>query len=235
MTARQIYEQLLIELDKVQAPTLLLNDFNYFINKGIIQYVNKKYNMYEMNQQLTDDLRVLKRNVNVNLINRNDQLIFEIPDDYLHLLNCICTFEIANKCGGSSIYKTSAVRLTSDISAQISNNYYNKPSYKRPFWQIKYDPNLDESILDIQCGTDDINLTVVNIDYLKTPEQIDLTPEQIDTILDFSQTLEFQDYVCYEIINELVKLVLENISSPRLQTHIPVNQTVGLPIQHQSK
>lgn len=94
---------------------------------------------------------------------------------------------------------------------------------------------MDESILDIQCGTDDINLTVVNIDYLKTPEQIDLTPEQIDTILDFSQTLEFQDYVCYEIINELVKLVLENTSNPRLQTHIPVNQTVGLPIQHQSK
>ena len=93
---------------------------------------------------------------------------------------------------------------------------------------------MDESILDIQCGTDDINLTVVNIDYLKTPEQIDLTPEQIDTILDFSQTLEFQDYVCYEIINELVKLILENNSDPRLQTHTPINQTIATPIPHSS-
>jgi hypothetical protein len=31
--------------------------------------------------------------------------------------------------------------------------------------------------------------------------------------------LEYPDYVCQEIINELVHLVMENISEPRLQTH----------------
>ena len=38
--------------------------------------------------------------------------------------------------------------------------------------------------------------------------------------------MEFPDYVCYEIINEFVKLLLENTSDPRLQTNVPINQTI---------
>ena len=60
MTARQIWEGMLIELSKVNAPSMLLSDFNYFINKAINQYINKRYNIYDINQQTTDDLRVLK-------------------------------------------------------------------------------------------------------------------------------------------------------------------------------
>jgi hypothetical protein len=41
MTARQMLEALLIELNKVNAPSLLLEDYNYFINKAINQYINK--------------------------------------------------------------------------------------------------------------------------------------------------------------------------------------------------
>lgn len=60
MTARQLFENALIELNKVQAPSLLLEDYNYFINKAVNQYINKVYNLYEINQQKSDDLRVLK-------------------------------------------------------------------------------------------------------------------------------------------------------------------------------
>jgi len=31
--------------------------------------------------------------------------------------------------------------------------------------------------------------------------------------------LEFPDYVCQEILNELVHIIMEHISDPRLQTH----------------
>ena len=41
MTARQIYEYALIELNKVEAPSLLLEDFNYLFNKAIYQFINK--------------------------------------------------------------------------------------------------------------------------------------------------------------------------------------------------
>lgn len=60
MTARQIFEATLIELSKLQAPSLKLYEFNYLFNKAINQYVNKVYNVYDINQQTTDDLRVLK-------------------------------------------------------------------------------------------------------------------------------------------------------------------------------
>ena len=45
--------------------------------------------------------------------------------------------------------------------------------------------------------------------------------------------LEFPDYVCQEITNELIKLLMENGSDPRLQTNIPVNQSIANPAQEQ--
>ena len=59
MTIREVYQALLIELNKEQAPSMLLADFNYFYNKAAQQYLNKQYNMYDVNQQTSDNLRVL--------------------------------------------------------------------------------------------------------------------------------------------------------------------------------
>ncbi len=58
MTARELYEYALIEVNKLEAPSLLLEDYNYFINKAVQQYINLVYNRYDVNQQSTDDLRV---------------------------------------------------------------------------------------------------------------------------------------------------------------------------------
>jgi hypothetical protein len=66
MTARQVWEGMLTELSKVNAPSMLLQDFNYFFNKAINQYINKRYNIYDINQQTTDDLRVLKATTILN-------------------------------------------------------------------------------------------------------------------------------------------------------------------------
>lgn len=63
MTARQVYEGTATEVNKVQSMTLLLEDFNYFFNKAIYQYINKRYNIYDINQQTTDDIRVLKATI----------------------------------------------------------------------------------------------------------------------------------------------------------------------------
>lgn len=61
MTARQVYEYVLIELGKINAPALKLYEFNYLFNKAINQYINTIYTkVYDQNQQSTDDLRVLK-------------------------------------------------------------------------------------------------------------------------------------------------------------------------------
>ena len=380
MTARQVYEGVLVELNKVNAPSLLLEDFNYLFNKAIYQYINKKYNIYDINQQLTDDIRVLKAtailpvqqvtsaygsNTSGNVTGKNSLFgaTYEVilPTDYLHLLNCVCNFHVAKKfkCYDEDTYvQFGATRLTSDIWSQIINNFYMRPSYKRPYYYIHnvnqyntvptnpiqsgtYTPrqttttannyptgtydsnnaplyyvtsttdsgdpviingqyiksgndqlyyvhtssslpngllsgtdanskfqfsngqitniNLSRSLLsnndlvekdaavrygnasevrlEIRAGKDQslFKLEDVYVDYLKAPQHIRLTQEQLDYTEDFSQMMEFPDYVCQEIINELVKLVMENSGDPRLQSNIAVNQSIANPVQQQQE
>ena len=274
-----------------------------------------------------------------------------LPDDYFHLLNCIVEYDVTKnyKCYKTgSKWQQGAFRLTSDASSQIINNFYMRPSYKRPYYFIN-NVNIDDYFpfrssvedlpkeaqdlhiisknwnnitigeiipkgtfiyvqdgltervfyraltnitksgstigsdfeliagserndnsspwhtllygtslvnkgfnhevssnekptrygnrskvrMEIRYGKDNktFELSAVYIDYLKVPQHILLTHEQIDEEEDNSQLLEFPDYVAQEIVNELVRLLLENSSDPRLQSHIPINQTIAPPAQ----
>jgi len=88
--------------------------------------------------------------------------------------------------------------------------------------------------LEVRYGKDSsvFDLTKVIVDYLKNPQYIVLTEDQIDMTIDTSQIMEFPDYVIYEIINTLTGLIMENTSNPRLQTNIPISQTIA-PAQQQ--
>ena len=59
MTVREVYEAVLVEINKENAPSFTVEEFNYLLNKAVLAYVNEKYNFYAANQQLSDDLRVL--------------------------------------------------------------------------------------------------------------------------------------------------------------------------------
>ena len=85
--------------------------------------------------------------------------------------------------------------------------------------------------LEIRFGEDDtiFKPEFVHIDYIKSPMFIRLTYDEIAQTSDTTRALEFPDYVCYEIVNEFVKLLMENASDPRLQTNYPINQTVADP------
>ena len=307
MTARQLWEALLTELNKVNAPAILLQDFNYWANVATYKYANRIYNIYDTTQQTTDDLRVLKSTVKIPIININnntDKLYskgnyqVDLPSDYYHLLNCVCEFNVTqpvNKCKELDEYvHYKASRLTADMWGEVMNNYYMKPTYKRPYYYfnnihnsenkelpngtsiniqnnpVPNDPESEErgtdllndifkvsgqeftSLVDkkpklrygnasnvrmeIRTGyTKGVSLVAVYIDYLRVPQNILLTQEQLDLVIDTSQILEFPDYVCLEIVNELVKIVMENASDPRLQTHIPVSQSIVPPIHGQTK
>ena len=91
--------------------------------------------------------------------------------------------------------------------------------------------------MEIRYGKDTslFKLKATYIDYIKTPQHIRLTQSEIDLVEDHSQILEFPDYVCQEIINELVHIVMENASDPRLQSHIPVSQSIANPAQEQTR
>ena len=315
MTSRQLYEAVLIELNKENAPNILLEDFNYFANKAINQYINKRYNIYDINQQTTDDLRVLKATAMLDVKKVDDYIGLSLasnatyetilPSDYLHLLNCICIYDVQKtyKCYNiGDTWRAAATRLTADAYSQVLDNFWNKPSYKRPYYylhninvnttnptnpyvdssekgtdissvtpntadgntihtatvtgglpktikiggnkvsniersaEIRYG-NVSQVRLEIRYGTDDsvFKLKKVYIDYIKTPQNIRLTQEQLDYTEDKSQILEFPDYVCQEIVNELVHIIMENISDPKLQTHPVVSQSIANPAQQQTE
>lgn len=402
MTSRQLYEACLIEMNKVQAPSLILEDFNYLINKAVYQYIDKRYNIYDINQQTTDDIRVLKATSILTPI-LTDQSMFpgnfygavyevDLPSDYFHILNCICNYKVNQnfKCyNANSNIQFAAKRLTSDMWSQVINNFYTRPTYRNPYYYIhnvntsainptnpynnrkgtdinlnitantkkgviskltsasitlynlaltgfscnsgdysnatignnntltlgvanlyncafttttanittlktngivfsnngtisgantvfsdvnivitnttlilpansytieNMESGLPKTILlsnnsesdlvektaeyrygnvsnvrlEIRYGKDNtlFELTNIFIDYLKTPQYIRLTPEQIDTTADTSQIIEFPDYVCQEIIKEMVLLLMENSSDQRLQTFPAINQAI---------
>lgn len=281
MTIREIYKALLIELNKVQAPSILLEDFNYYINKVIQQYTNKKYNLCDINQQNMDDLGVLRESKilipekyfdkdNISDISSLYKGVYEVqlPEDYLHLLNCICLYKIYDQCHKDGyIIEYPAIKLTSNSIGQVLKDYYNRPSIKKPYYFIYntkdslnniFSNNIQENTVNpeviklttkkpilynqqnsgkmkmqIRCGSKDTthNLFGVLINYLRVPKKISLTQEQLDLIQDTSEVMEFQDYVCREIINELVTAILENTSNPRLETYLPVSQSIANPTQ----
>lgn len=324
-TARQIFEATEIELNKIQAPSLKLYEFNYLINKSINQFVNKVYNIHDINQQTTDDLRVLKSTAYLQPIqfdSSNHSSIqslygatYEVymPLDYLHLLNCVCIYEVKRQkdCWDVGNYvPVSATRLTADSWGDIITDIYNRPSPMKPYYYIhnvnrygnelptnpvqsnnnvptKYEgtdingdykvtsynqegvatpikegSNLNRKFklnsdsesavekpiasrisnssnvrLEIRYGRDNsvFELKEVQIDYLKAPQYIRLTQEQMDLTQDTSQIMEFPDYVCQEIINELVHLIMLKTQAPGLGDHIQISQTIARPTQQQQQ
>ena len=159
MTSRALYDGVLIELHKENAPNILLEDFNYFANKAINQYINKRYNIYDVNQQTTDDLRVLKATAvltphkvtdtydGLSLANMATYYV-DLPTDYLHLLNCICIYNVKKtyKCyNAGDTWRAAATRLTADAYSQVLDNFWTKPSYKRPYYYI-HNINTSETI-----------------------------------------------------------------------------------------
>ena len=377
MTARQVWEGMLTELSKVNAPSMLLQDFNYFFNKAISQYINKRYNIYDINQQTSDDLRVLKTTaiLEANLATQSEPLkaladlgagksklfgaTYEVilPSDYLHILNCVCIYKVNKKwkCYDAGDYvQFAAKRLTADSWSVIVNDYYNRPLPERPYFYIHnininntlptnpitdtnpngtdlsseyigspteiqyylisdkvinstvvvkagtrvyvkdgivykedtYTTKIEGATMDdlstkrvegkttksnfprtiklgkpdsrtvstvdrdagtrygnasnvrmeIRYGHDDrvFKLEKVFIDYIKSPQTIRLTQEQVNLTEDTSQIMEFPDYVCDQIINELTMLVMENTADPRLQTNTIVTQSIANPAQQQA-
>lgn len=350
MTSKQIYEATAIELSKIQAPALKLYEFNYFFNQAIRQFVNKVYNVYDVNQQTTDDLRVLKATATLMPVIapstgnraldylRGATYFVDMPDDYLHLLNCICLFDVnKNKeCwNAGDVMVVGATKLTADSWSSVVDDVYNQPTKKRPYYYVhnqndiytelegdnagkltarnsmiptainpdnRADSNANDKFhtlehstyteagqdwgqlegesnfsrtfdvdfdgdgeiakdgsetfdaiekpagsrhanssrvkVEIRCGRDKSNifsLSAVQIDYVKAPQFIRLTQEQLDSDEDISQVMEFPDYVNQEIVNELVNLVMRKTNDPSLSAHMQMTQSIARPTGQQQQ
>ena len=244
MTARDIYDGVLMELNKVHAPALTVEEFVYFLNKAILAFTNERYNFYAVNQQLSDDLRVLVSSWEHVLIT-NDLISDDIEgvpyilhkidiDDYLHILSC--DFIVQNTISELTKRYT-AKRMTLDMYGAIYNNEYLKPAIHRPYFLLL--PTLDdnESTDDMQ-NTPTIRLFIgdavskvvpyaIRIFYLRKPAIVSLTDDDVYNLTsDASSKLEFPDYLKNEFVKRVAWYQLEETRDTRAQTFPSLNQEI---------
>lgn len=128
--------------------------------------------------------------------------------------------DITSASGSSNFPRTFKMDLDGDGIKDTNVSLVEKPIASRI-------SNPSTINMEIRCGSDDVfELVQVKVDYLKSPQRINLTHEQMMLTQDTSQIMEYPDYVVQEIINILVRLVLEQNSDPRLQTKVAVDQSI---------
>jgi len=160
----------------------------------------------------------------------DERVIVSCPDNYWHLLglesnydyrkNDSCTTYIRRRNGGA--------KLTSDRQVSIHDNSYLKPKSTRPYFLVKNNfstvyPKIELLYRDIS-EKDLVKLVEVELLYLKEPKIYNLLDEQLDGE-DTTDAIEFQEYICQELVEQVVKLVLENNSDPRTQSFTAVNES----------
>ena len=142
MTALEFYTYALIEVNKLEAPSMLLEDYIYLLNKAVQQYINKSYNLYDINQQLTDNLRVLQTDIFLPALIPMPDIVMRhpvlLPLDYMHILNCTAEFIVTSpgKCESGGTKIVGCRKLTADQFPHVVSDHYFKPSQKNPYFFI---------------------------------------------------------------------------------------------------
>lgn len=281
MTLKQLFEATQIELKKVESPTTLVEDWNYFANKAYFRYINKKYNLFEANAQITDDLSRLKTSVYLDvsgttaIANMTTGIITNhyinptlavtpirdgfkvlLPNDYFHITSLVLHFYVEDQkdcyTPGTTFFQP-CKRMTDDSYAATTDNPYLKPKYRRPYYIINDNPTRPTSIFEGNLLTNRVDgannseisiltgshpkftVSRVELTYIRVPRRLLLTYEEAfnDTLTgsssDTSQVLEFPDYICYEILNDLVLLLMENNKDERRGEFNQLTQTIAPP------
>ena len=99
MTVRDVYEATLIEINKENSQSFTIEEFNYILNKAILAYTNEKYNFYAVNQQVSDDLRVLVRS---QVFSINDTVDVEPGNDTVAVFNTTTSYLLSDITGASN-------------------------------------------------------------------------------------------------------------------------------------
>lgn len=238
ITARQAYIDILTELVKEESPTLYLEDYLYYFNKAISEYMKTRYELFEVNQQLSDDLRVWKKTFLAPSLSTPTKDIFKMVsvngaqtrvNEYRHLLSCLIDIKVnrpISKCDQrpNTTIRYKVTRMSSSIKAGIVDNSYLRPEFYRPYFEMT-DDAIKIDVGDI--NTKWIEISNITIEYLMQPTYVDLTEEEVEADEDTSQVLEFSKDVGEEIVKVALKLILERGTDPRLQSHVAVNQSIS--------
>lgn len=217
-------------LDKVDSlayPDFLDKEIDTFLNIAQERIVKTRYNLnnfyqksFEEIQKRIDDIKILVTDYSKPFTNTDYEAfspnletyqfpISQVPNYWFRLrellqietLNCTC-----EPCKG--YYNITQVQ--NDDYSRIIIDPFNKPA-------LRYGISLYSSFIEINLGGK-IDLTkyklTYHLRYLRKPIQMNLRN---------NISCELSDHLHREIIDDAVRLAIENIESPRLQTNTLLN------------
>lgn len=221
MTIAQFHTEVKVRLDKIdslQLPELLTSEIDLFLNQSQDRIVKQRYGIsnikkqgYEETQKRTDDLKAITRTITLlpaaystDNIDTNARF-FSLPLDYWFTVQ-----ERANisfPCGDST--------TTTDVEVRpIEHNEFTKSIYD-PFKK----PNTRKVLRLMENGKSELifdsscTLNSYKLRYIKQPIRMSYTG---------GVTCELSEHMHQEVVDECVKIILENIEAGRIKTFIPV-------------
>jgi hypothetical protein len=203
-----VYNKCVINLDKYDTPTFSIEDFNTYAEKALYEYINTKYLQFEKTQKRTDDLRQF---VKVEFISVSNADRVALPDDYYLLLRL--DFRVTEPLLCYDNKWLVGQKTTADKLGYSENNYYWKPSIKRPQFQL-----IGDEIL-FRTGDDSPNaINAVRLEYIRVPILYYVNPEDIS---DFSNP-PYTDAVDLQIIDIICRM-FQAVTNPQ-QYQITLNE-----------
>lgn len=241
MTPLDAYRDILRELDKYESPTFTPNDFNYFYNKAISQYIDSNYLRIDLIVKDSEDLASLIRPNHGLTIDSNGVMV--MPSDFRHLLNLKINVRFKQNIGrykkysasdSSTIYEFWPERMKSGQKGFRNRSAYGKPNFRRFYYEIYSEPSssvqntkvkilFDSSVVDVVSVGSTENAFV---DYIKQPVPVSLISPSVysPSYLEFN-TGETRNNIYYQVANVCRSLFLENIESAR--TPVAMQETAS--------
>lgn len=220
MRALDTYKNLLRELDKWESATFTVNDFNYFYPSAIQEYITENYLPFDVRQKELDDIRAIVV-LNHPLSSFTDG-VTSLPEKYRHMLHLEVVLKVLQNEGDylkDDIVTVFPKRLKTNQKGFAQENSYQNPSIDYSHFQV------DKDSIYILAGSN-VEIQSAKMDYLEEPALVYLNP---DTTVDYNleannTTMQFPDYVIFEINKVCKRIFLENFESQRYASSLQEEQ-----------
>lgn len=165
-----------------------------------------------------------------------------LPANYYHLLGCTIKYKRTSKPITSKKYEIYTIRtikpykvrrVTTDSLTMTLNNYYYRPKPNNPYFILNNETfntgsNVVKSNIEIHIGKLPETYTVekASVMYFINPKKMFMTEDDLYSVEDTTEKMEFSRYICYEIINILIGLIMINSGNSLVGAVQSFNKTI---------
>lgn len=209
MNALEVYERCVIDLDKYDTPTFEIEDFNRYAQRAIYEYINEKYNEFEITQKRTDDLRQFVTFSTIDVFNED---FIVLPDNYLRLLS------LEYLISDLPCYEKKWVivqKTTADKLGYSKNNYYWKPSINNPQYQF-----IGDNIYFRVGEGNNSKISKVRLEYISKPILYYISPSDLNNY----SNPPYSDEIDMQIIDKIVRIFQSATNANQYQISVAESQ-----------